>query len=207
MSRRTLVFLGHPDQHSYCGAMAERAVEQALAKGDDVELLRLADLHFSNPVPRRAEDDRRLEPDVARFQEAIRAADHLVFIFPIWWGGMPGRFKLLLELALTPGFAFQYIPNSIRWTRLLNGKTAELLVTMDTPPWFYRTIYRDAGISPQQGLRIRGTDAEERGLPQADDAAVLAAMATDPILIERPLVETDKGVRLCRPQETVHQIL
>ncbi|MCA3448675.1 MAG: NAD(P)H-dependent oxidoreductase [Rhodobacter sp.] len=147
MSRRTLVFLGHPDQHSYCGAMAERAVEQALAKGDDVELLRLADLHFSNPVPRRAEDNRRLEPDVARFQEAIRAADHLVFIFPIWWGGMPGRFKLLLELALTPGFAFQYIPNSIRWTRLLNGKTAELLVTMDTPPWFYRTIYRDAGIS------------------------------------------------------------
>ncbi|MFN7598974.1 MAG: NAD(P)H-dependent oxidoreductase, partial [Cereibacter sp.] len=72
---------------------------------------------------------------------------HLVFIFPIWWGGMPGRFKLLLELALTPGFAFQYVPNSSRWRRLLNGKTAELLVTMDTPPWFYRTIYRDAGIS------------------------------------------------------------
>ena len=147
MSRRTLVFLGHPDQHSYCGAMAERAVEQALAKGDDVDLLRLADLHFSNPVPRRAEDERRLEPDVARFQEAIRAADHLVFVFPIWWGGMPGRFKLLLELALTTGFAFQYIPDSIRWKRLLTGKTAELLVTMDTPPWFYRTFYRDAGIS------------------------------------------------------------
>jgi putative NADPH-quinone reductase len=146
MSRRTLVFLGHPDQHSYCGAMAGLAVEQAIAKGGDVEFLRLADLHFSNPVPRRAEDDRSLEPDVARFQEAIRAAGHLVFIFPIWWGGMPGRFKLLLELALTPGFAFQYVPNSIRWRRLLNGKTAELLVTMDTPPWFYRTIYRDAGI-------------------------------------------------------------
>lgn len=68
-------------------------------------------------------------------------------------------------------------------------------------------LYRDAGISPQQGLRTRGTDAEERGLPEAADAEVLAAMASEPILIERPLVETDKGVRLCRPQEKVHEIL
>jgi len=68
-------------------------------------------------------------------------------------------------------------------------------------------LYRDAGITPQQGLRLRGTDAEERGLPQADDATVLAAMAAEPKLIERPLVETDKGVRLCRPQEKVHEIL
>jgi len=68
-------------------------------------------------------------------------------------------------------------------------------------------LYRDAGITPQQGLRTRGTDAEERGLPEAADAAVLAAMASEPILIERPLVETGKGVRLCRPQEKVHEIL
>lgn len=68
-------------------------------------------------------------------------------------------------------------------------------------------IYKDAGITPQQGLRMRGTDAEERGLPQADDATVLAAMVADPILIERPLVETDKGARLCRPQDTVLEIL
>ncbi|MEZ5744914.1 MAG: arsenate reductase (glutaredoxin) [Sphingomonadaceae bacterium] len=68
-------------------------------------------------------------------------------------------------------------------------------------------LYRDAGISPQQGLRMRGTDAEERGLPDADDATLLAAMVADPILIERPLVETDKGARLCRPQDTVLEIL
>lgn len=68
-------------------------------------------------------------------------------------------------------------------------------------------LYRDAGITPQQGLRIRGTDAEERGLPNADDATVLAAMAADPILIERPIVETEKGTRLCRPQDKVLEIL
>ena len=68
-------------------------------------------------------------------------------------------------------------------------------------------LYRDAGLTPQQGLRLRGTEAEERGLPQADSAAVLAAMALEPRLIERPLVETDKGVRLCRPQDVVREIL
>ena len=68
-------------------------------------------------------------------------------------------------------------------------------------------LYKDAGLTPQKGLRLRGTDAEERGLPTADDATVLAAMAADSRLLERPLVETGKGVRLCRPQEVVHQIL
>jgi len=68
-------------------------------------------------------------------------------------------------------------------------------------------LYRAAGITPQQGLRLRGTDAAARGLPEADDATVLAAMAAEPILIERPLVATEKGVRLCRPQDVVLEIL
>lgn len=68
-------------------------------------------------------------------------------------------------------------------------------------------LYRDAGITPQQGLRLAGTDAEERGLPAADAERVLDAMAAEPILINRPLVETEKGVRLCRPPETVAEIL
>ena len=68
-------------------------------------------------------------------------------------------------------------------------------------------LYQDAGISPQEGLRLRGTDAEERGLMQAAEQEVLAAMTEDPALIERPLVETEKGARLCRPQDLVLEIL
>ncbi len=82
----------------------------------------------------------------------------------------------------------------------------EYLKTPPTPAKLAQ-LYADAGMTPQAGLRLRGTDAEERGLPGADDATVLAAMAADPILIERPLVETDKGVALCRPQEKVLEIL
>ena len=68
-------------------------------------------------------------------------------------------------------------------------------------------LYRDAGITPRQGLRVRGTDAEERGLTSASDAAVLDAMAADSRLLERPLVETENGVRLCRPAEKLDEIL
>lgn len=89
------------------------------------------------------------------------------------------------------------------------GVEVTVVEYLKTPPAAEKLaqLYRDAGISPQQGLRLRGTDAEERGLPKADDQAVLAAMAAEPKLIERPIVETDKGVRLCRPQDKVLEIL
>ncbi len=68
-------------------------------------------------------------------------------------------------------------------------------------------LYADAGMEPAAGLRIRGTDAKERGLTEADADTVLDAMAAEPALIERPLVETDKGVALCRPQDNVLKLL
>ena len=68
-------------------------------------------------------------------------------------------------------------------------------------------LYRDAGMTAREGLRLSGTDAKERGLPEADEAVVLDAMAAYPALIERPIVETEKGVRLCRPPERVEEIL
>jgi len=68
-------------------------------------------------------------------------------------------------------------------------------------------LYRDAAMAPREGLRTTGTDAKERGLTEADDAKVLDAMEADPRLIERPLVETEKGVRLGRPTERINEIL
>jgi arsenate reductase len=100
-----------------------------------------------------------------------------------------------------------------RKTRAILEETPGIELTvieyLKTPPTAAKLaqLYRDAGITPQKGLRTRGTDAEERGLPQADDATVLAAMTAQPRLIERPLVETDKGARLCRPQDLVREIL
>jgi arsenate reductase (glutaredoxin) len=69
-------------------------------------------------------------------------------------------------------------------------------------------LFHDAGLTPQQALRTRGTPAEQLGLvDNASDTEILDAMVAHSILVERPFVETDKGVRLCRPVERVREIL
>lgn len=90
-----------------------------------------------------------------------------------------------------------------------SGAEVTVVEYMKTPPTPEKLaqLYRDAGMTPAEGLRTRSTDAAERGLTTADDATVLAAMIAEPVLIERPLVETEKGVRLTRPLEKIHEIL
>ena len=69
-------------------------------------------------------------------------------------------------------------------------------------------LFQDAGLTPREALRTRGSPAEELGLIEGASAdLILNAMAVHPILVERPFVETEKGVRLCRPQEKVLEIL
>jgi arsenate reductase len=70
-------------------------------------------------------------------------------------------------------------------------------------------LYNRAGITPREGLRAKEPLAGELGLNQPDetDDEVLDAMVAHPILIERPIVETPNGVRLCRPQDKVREIL
>jgi arsenate reductase len=68
-----------------------------------------------------------------------------------------------------------------------------------------RSLYERAGLTPAEGLRAREDGAAD--LAGCDDETVLDAMIGNPRLIERPLVETDKGVRLCRPQDKVREIL
>lgn len=89
------------------------------------------------------------------------------------------------------------------------GVDVEVVEYLKVPPSRDKLaqLFADAGLTPAQGLRLQGTDAAERGLPGADADTVLDAMMAEPILIQRPLVETEKGVRLCRPKERVEEIL
>lgn len=89
------------------------------------------------------------------------------------------------------------------------GLKLDVIEYLKTPPTKakLKALYKQAGMTVRQGLRTRGTPAEELGLLDASDEKILDAMMKEPILIERPLVETDKGVRLCRPQEVVREIL
>jgi arsenate reductase len=92
-----------------------------------------------------------------------------------------------------------------------SGADVSILEYMKAPPSReeLERLYERAGLTPRQGLRAKEPLAEELGLtrPDVTDEAVLDAMVAHPILIERPIVETDKGVRLCRPQDVVREIL
>jgi arsenate reductase (glutaredoxin) len=96
---------------------------------------------------------------------------------------------------------------------ILRNEGAELTVVeyLKTPPTKAELarLYARAGITPRQGLRVREQLAKDLDLVEGavSDDAILDAMAENPILIERPLVETEKGVRLARPAERVREIL
>ena len=89
------------------------------------------------------------------------------------------------------------------------GAQVTVIEYLKTPPSRAKLVqlYKDAGITPRLGLRTRGSPAEELGLLEATENVILDAMVKEPVLIERPLVETEKGVRLCRPQDVVREIL
>ncbi|KQZ62672.1 arsenate reductase [Sphingopyxis sp. Root1497] len=70
-----------------------------------------------------------------------------------------------------------------------------------------RQLFEAANISARDALRLRGTDAAERGMADWSEDAIIAAMAANSAYVERPFVETDKGARLCRPQDKVYEIL
>jgi arsenate reductase len=96
---------------------------------------------------------------------------------------------------------------------ILNNEGADVTVVeyLKAPPSReeLKRLYQRAGISPRDGLRAKEPLAEELGLTDSSvsDDAILDAMMEHPILIQRPLVETEKGVRLCRPQEEVRELL
>lgn len=143
--KNILIILGHPDSASFSAALADAYLESALAAGHNARLIRLGDLDF-DPVLRHGYQQRQeLEPGLVDIRDAISAAQHLVFVYPIWWGGMPALLKGMFDRVFLPGYAFRYREGSQFWDRLLSGRSAHALVCMDTPPWYFRLVYRMPG--------------------------------------------------------------
>ena len=145
MSKRILILLGHPAGDSFCNALADAYQAGAIAAGHTVERIDLHALAFDPILHAGYTRAQPLEPDLQAAQAAIARAEHLVFVYPLWWGGLPALLKGFLDRVLLPGFAFKYRDGSALWDRLLSGRSAHLLVTMDSPPWYYRWIDRMPG--------------------------------------------------------------
>jgi putative NADPH-quinone reductase len=146
MSKKILIVQGHPNPTSYCSALAEAYKKAAIASGAEVHEIIVNDLEFDlNPPEYRSKLIPELEADVLKAQDEISWAEHLVFVYPTWWGTMPTLLKGFIDRVFTSGFAFKYRQDSIWWDQLLKGKSARLIVTMDTPPWYYRFVYGQPG--------------------------------------------------------------
>ena len=146
MSKRILILQGNPCQDSYCFALAEAYKKEAIASGAEVREIIVKDLDFDlNPHEYREQQQPQLEDDLVKAQEEIQWAEHLVFVYPTWWGTMPTLLKAFIDRVFTSGFAFKYRQDSVWWDQLLKGKSARLIVTMDTPPWYYRFVYAQPG--------------------------------------------------------------
>lgn len=146
MSKRVLVVMGHPRTDSYCAALAQAYIEGAHEAGAQVETLSLADLDFDQNVRYPSPRQQFAEVDIVRAQHLFTWAEHIVFVYPTWWGTMPALLKGFLDRVLTPGFAFEENDDDpSAWEKLLTGRSAQALVTMDTPPWVYRFIYKAPG--------------------------------------------------------------
>jgi len=91
------------------------------------------------------------------------------------------------------------------------GAEPHIVEYVKTPPSAaeIKAALKQMGLKPRELLRRKGTPYDELGLddPRLSDAALIAAMAKHPILIERPVVMSRKGARLCRPPERLEEIL
>jgi putative NADPH-quinone reductase len=140
-AKKILVILGQPHRHSYGGALAGAYAAGAREAGAEVREIFVDELGFNPCATSPAEG----EQGVKSAQEAIRWADHLVFVYPIWWGTIPAVLKGFFERVFTPGFAVHWHENSPRWDKLLTGRSARLIATMNTPGWIYRWVFGQPG--------------------------------------------------------------
>ncbi|NTW55973.1 MAG: NAD(P)H-dependent oxidoreductase [Chlorobiaceae bacterium] len=146
MEKKLLIIQAHPDSESFCGALASAYESGAAHAGHSVSRIDLGELSFDPVLHKGYREVQPLEPDLLDAKEALIQAGHLVFVYPVWWGGPPALLKGFFDRLFLPGIAFKFNnPHALRWERLLAGRSARLLVTMDTPPWYYRLIYRMPG--------------------------------------------------------------
>ncbi len=174
-----LILDGHPvPQRLTSTLLAHYAASVGAAS---VQMMSVRDLAFDPNLQNGYGAEQGWEPDLERVAAAIDACDHLVVGFPLWWGGEPAMLKGLLDRILLPGYAFRYHRDNVFWQRLLCGRSADVIVTMDTPPWYLRLIYGDpigrrwrhqvlgfCGFKPVRILRLGPTrrGAAARNLPR-----------------------------------------
>lgn len=140
MSKKIVILLGHPDKESYNFALAKAYMDGAKKSGAEVKLIVIGDLDFNLNLQFGYRMRTDLEPDLLQAQEDLRWAEHIVWVYPVWWGSYPAIMKGFLDRVLLPGFAFKKREGSVWWDKFFKGKSSRIICTMDQPTWYYRFI-------------------------------------------------------------------
>ena len=104
-SLKVLIILGHPRKDSLCGALADAYAAGAEEAGVNIKRLYVGAMAFNPNVIAGSPRNQVTEPSIAEAMELLEWADHIVFVFPTWWGTMPAALKGFLDRVLMPGFA------------------------------------------------------------------------------------------------------
>lgn len=149
MVKNILIWVAHPKamnkgSGTLCESLANVYQQVVEEQGANTRRINLGDMSFTAEFDGYA-NAHALEPDLIDWQKAITWADHIVIIHPYWWGAMPTKAKAVLDRALTPGFAYKYHSKGMGWDKLLKGKTADVIITADTPRLIDTLVYKKTG--------------------------------------------------------------
>ena len=132
------VIVGHSGHNRFSHALAQEYVRGARAAGATVKLHELDKLNFDPILHEGYAKIQELEPDLKQVQQDILWADHIVSVYPMWWGTFPALFKGLIDRVFLPRAFFKFEKGKIFPQKLLKGKSGRAIVTMDTGFWLGR---------------------------------------------------------------------
>lgn len=142
---RTVIVFNHPNQGSYCNAILQSVTKGLQNANHEVDLMHLDNDGF-NPVMSKADlkafvDHQPIDPQVIDYNERLKKADHLIFIFPIWWDIMPATTKGFIDRVLFPGVVYDHHPRGFGLVPLLkNLKSVTIITTMNKPRILYSLL-------------------------------------------------------------------
>ena len=140
-----LVLNGNTEHESLTAAICTAYSKGAVAAGHKVTTIHIGELHYDPVLHEGLHATQPLETDLLDFQQQLTAADHFVIVYPTWWGGMPALLKGLFDRSFHSGYAYRYHDKDPLWDKLLKGKSAHIITTMDSPLLWYMLAYRSAG--------------------------------------------------------------
>ena len=164
---KILVINGHPDSKSFSAAIFEKFVENLDKNKHEIETLELGKMNFDPVLRYGYREFMAKDEEIEKSQKLIRWADHLVFIYPIWWSGMPSLLKGWIERVFTPGIAYSsntkgnFLLNFMtgnQFKKLLKGKTAEVIATSMGPSWWYKIFSGIVSVPDSYGVLRASTE-------------------------------------------------